>query len=360
MDTIRSFGRLKLDEAEETHWLNEQRTRYYVRLVETAEPELRGSKQLIWLARLKAEHNNLRSVLESSIDTHSPEDALRLVGALWRYWWMQSDHNEGREWLAKALAMAGPQLPTLRAKALNGAGILARGQGDFDNASAYLNESLDVQRSLQDKYGIANVLNSLGILAHLQGDNTKAISYYQESLEYRREIDDSRGIAASLHNLSMINQEKGEYSQAEELLNESLALFEKVNDLRNIAANQLSLGYILYSLENTEQSEEYFRKSLNTLRDLGQRNDIIECLEGFAGVASLRKQPGRAARLLAASQAQRDLIGIPVARYNRDRFQHIVDSVTKQLDPLSLQLYYTQGKLMSLEEAADYALSGTE
>jgi tetratricopeptide (TPR) repeat protein len=208
---------------------------------------------------------------------------------------MQSHHNEGREWLEKVLSLPGPQSPPLRARALNGAGVLARGQGDFEKASTFLTECLEIQRSLQDKNGIANVLNSLGILSHSQGDHAKAIDHYQESLKYRREIGDTRGIAASLHNLSMIYQEKGEFAQAEELLNESLTLSLEIKDTRNIAATQLYLGYIMYELEDVVQSEDFFRKSLVTLKDLGGRNDIIECLEGFAGVAALLKQPSKSA-----------------------------------------------------------------
>ena len=360
LDTIRSYGQLKLDEAGETRWMRVQRTNYYLRLVEAAEPELRGPKQLTWLTRLRQEHNNLRAVLQWSLDTNDIEGALKLVGSLWRYWWMQSHHNEGREWLEKVLSLPGPQPPSLRARALNGAGILARGQGDFDKASAFLNESLEIQRSLEDKIGIANVLNSLGILAHLQGDVNKAIDQYQECLEYRREIGDTRGIAASLHNLSMIYQEKGEFAQAEDLLNESLTLSQEVKDTRNIAATQLQLGYIMYELEKVEQAEDLFRKSMVTLKDLGGRNDIIECLEGFAGIAALLKQPRRGARLLAAAQAQRDVIGIPVARYQQGRYQHIVESVADQLDAQGLEYYREEGRMMSLEEAIEYALSGSE
>ena len=358
LDTIRSFGRMKLEEAGETHQILEQQTSYYLHLVETGEPELLGSKQLVWLARLKAEYDNLRAVLQWIVDSHDAERALKLTGSLWRYWWMQSLHNEGREWLGMALSLAGPPLLPLRAKALNGAGILARGQGDYEKANVFLTECLEIQRNLDDKKGIANALNSLGILAHLQSDYASAINYHEDSLNCRRQIDDRRGIAASLHNLSMIHQEKGELSLAEELLEESLTLSLEMGDARNIAATQLSLGYIMYELEKVVKAEELFRKSMETLKVLDGRNDIAECLEGFAGVAALINQPQRGARLLAAAQAQRDVIGIPVARYHQARYQHIMESLTSQLDSQIFETYGVEGRAMSLEEAIVYALSG--
>jgi hypothetical protein len=108
------------------------------------------------------------------------------------------------------------------------------------------------------------------------------------------------------------------------------------------------------------QAEDLFRKSLITLKDLGGRNNILECLEGFAGVAAFLKQPQRGARLLAAAQAQRDVIGIPVARYQQARYQHIVESIMDQLESKALEYHQAEGKRMSLEEAIEYALSGSE
>ena len=360
LDTICSFGRLKLDESGETELMHNRHAKYYVSLAEMGEKELRGSNQLIWLNRLKEDQNNLRAAMQWSLDTYNTEMSLRLAGSLWRYWWMQSQHSEGREWLGKALSMDSPQSPPLRAKALNGAGILARGQSDYYQASVFLNECLEIQRSLQDKNGVANALNSLGILAHLQEEYDRAIAHYQESLNYRREIGDTRGIAALLHNLSMIHQEKGEFVQAEELLKESLALFLRINDARSIAATQLGLGYLMYELGDVERAEDYFQKSMVTLKDLGGRNEIIECLEGFAGIAALLKLPRRGARLLAAAQALRAVIGIPVNRYHQVRYQYIVESVTNQLDAQALECYSAEGRVMSWDEAIDYALSEIE
>jgi hypothetical protein len=77
-------------------------------------------------------------------------------------------------------------------------------------------------------------------------------------------------------------------------------------------------------------------------------------------VAALLKQPRRGARLLAAAQAQRDVIGIPVARYQQSRYQHIVESVANQLDAQALEFCRAEGRVMSLEEAVEYALSGGE
>ena len=57
------------------------------------------------------------------------EAALRLGGALWRFWHMRGYLAEGRRWLERALAGADGVAPAVRAKALTGAGVLAHLSG---------------------------------------------------------------------------------------------------------------------------------------------------------------------------------------------------------------------------------------
>ncbi len=69
LDTIRSFGRLKLEEAGETMLLRDRLAEYYIALVEAAEPELLLSDQGRWYRLLQAEYDNIRGVVEWSVET---------------------------------------------------------------------------------------------------------------------------------------------------------------------------------------------------------------------------------------------------------------------------------------------------
>ena len=64
---------------------------------ERAEPELKGSQQEFWLARLEEEHDQFRAVLDWALGRGADgETAVRLAGALWRFWWMRGHGGEGR------------------------------------------------------------------------------------------------------------------------------------------------------------------------------------------------------------------------------------------------------------------------
>ena len=94
---------------------------YFTAYAEVAEPLLRGAEQQPWVARLEHDHDNVRAALRWAIDNRQAEPALRLSGALWRFWWIHGHSREGRHWLAAALDVPGAAPSAIRARALHGA-----------------------------------------------------------------------------------------------------------------------------------------------------------------------------------------------------------------------------------------------
>ncbi len=126
LERLKSSGRE--DGREEVLW--QACTKYFVKLAETAEAQLRGPEQAIWVPRLEKEHNNLRAVLHRALDHSQVETALRLVASLCWFWKLGGYLSEGRRWAEEALAKSeplkkDPAIEIWRGQALNGAGMLA-------------------------------------------------------------------------------------------------------------------------------------------------------------------------------------------------------------------------------------------
>lgn len=89
----------------------------------------------MWLDRLDTEHDNLRVALTWTL-ARDAEAALRLAGALGRFWAIRGYLSEGRDWAEQALA-GGDDVPaTVRARALLAAGHMADMQSDQRTARA--------------------------------------------------------------------------------------------------------------------------------------------------------------------------------------------------------------------------------
>src|SRR5207302_1592434 len=82
--TLREFGVECLHRQGELEAARQEHARYYLALVEAAEPHLFGPEQLRWLDRLERELDNLRAILQASIDDGAEERevALRLGAAV--------------------------------------------------------------------------------------------------------------------------------------------------------------------------------------------------------------------------------------------------------------------------------------
>ena len=126
------------------------------------------------------------------------ETALRLGGALGRFWFKHGYLSEGRRWLDEGLASGGAVAPSVRAKALTNAGVLAHYQGDLSRAAALCGEGLALSRQLRDTVGIADALNGLALVARSGGNYAAARTMYAESLALLRESGDRWRIAYTL------------------------------------------------------------------------------------------------------------------------------------------------------------------
>jgi tetratricopeptide (TPR) repeat protein len=160
--------------------------------------------------------------------------ALRLVAALWYFWYKRGHLNEGRRWLEEALARSDTPTPAW-AEALNGAGALARNRTDYEQAQPWLKESLVLRRELGDKKGTAEVLINLGTVAFDRGEYPRSTALEDESLSLWRELGDRWGVVLALNNLGITMRAQGDLAEAASLHEESLDLFRALEDTGGIA-----------------------------------------------------------------------------------------------------------------------------
>ena len=140
--TMREYGLERLTASGELEIAQRAHALYYLKLVEEAEPHLKGAQQATWLERLDRELENLRAALDWLIAQQEAELALRLCAALWRFWRLYGYWSEGRRWLEAALALPNAGQPTAaRARALTVAGDLAYYQDDSAAARSYLKKA---------------------------------------------------------------------------------------------------------------------------------------------------------------------------------------------------------------------------
>src|SRR5207302_2529466 len=298
LETIREYGLEALvssGEMESTGWAH---AHYYLSLAEDVEVEIGGSQQGLWLDRLEQEHDNLRAALQSSLEQagneeateseRSRETALRLGGALRRFWVVHGYLSEGRNFLERALAvgaahpgdgkasLAGTRIEaSVRAKALIVAGHLAIIQGDYERAEPLCKESLALYRELDDQPGIAFSLSLLGSVSWTKGNMVAARTLTEEALVVARQVDDMDRIAYSLFALGLLSSSLGEYTRACALYEERLAIHRTAGNKRGIAhtLSQVPQG-LLVSLAQQAQVIPFLAECLTLSQEVGFKEGI--------------------------------------------------------------------------------------
>jgi predicted ATPase len=102
LETLREYAFECLITRNELEMMRQQHAAYFLRLVDSIEPKLRGAEQEFALKRLDADYDNIRSALTWSCSSDI-EIALRIAASLWEYWLSRGYFGEGRAWLTDIL-----------------------------------------------------------------------------------------------------------------------------------------------------------------------------------------------------------------------------------------------------------------
>ncbi len=292
--TVREFGLLRLEaEGESGDWARWQ-ARYWLSWAEPGEGTYCTVDEPAWFERLDREHDNLRAALGWALEGGDVETALRLGTVLWWYWWSRGHFAEGRRWIERALARGGELSPSLRARALLGAGQLAGGQGDQRRAIRRMDESLALYRAMGDDSGVALLLLNLGYAHWENGDAASARDAFDESLALRRKLGDARGESLALESLAAIADRAGHLDEARAMFEESRELSQKVGHRAGVARALLGLGRVAFHGGDVEQAADLFGRAVERYRALHQLHGLAEALCALAGLEIQRGAPERA------------------------------------------------------------------
>ncbi|MFJ9369679.1 BTAD domain-containing putative transcriptional regulator [Nocardia sp. NPDC101769] len=99
LETVREYGRRRLDESGETTATLRAHAEYFRDLAEQAQPQLRGAGQMTWLRRLSDDRDNLDTALRFCCTATEPDSAARIGAALGMFWGLCGMHTEAAQQL---------------------------------------------------------------------------------------------------------------------------------------------------------------------------------------------------------------------------------------------------------------------
>ncbi len=306
LETIREYGLERLAASGEEAAAREGHAAYFLDFAEEAARDfLAGTGQHAALERLGDEHDNLRQALARALQQADPAPLLRLVEALWRFWWVQGHLSEGHRWLGRALERGRDAPPVARAKTLIAAGRLAWLRGELATATEWLEQALALGPEPFDR---CEALNALGDVARYQADYERAEAALAQAMDLGRAQEDWFHLSASLHNVGTVALDRGDHDRARAALEEGLAYARQMQNWYLALSALDYLSRLAFEQGDYARAAALRREDLVVQRELAPTTPVgaMACLEGVAQLAVVQNQPAPAARLFGAAATLRD------------------------------------------------------
>lgn len=140
--TIKEYAGHRLAEAGESEQARHAHLAHFTELTETAEPHLRRAEQLVWLARLDAEHDNIGAAMRGALAAGEAQAAMRLAAGAGWYWWLGGHKTEGMELITAATRTPGEVTDEDRATVYAvGSMFVTSGLGDEHLAAEWIHQA---------------------------------------------------------------------------------------------------------------------------------------------------------------------------------------------------------------------------
>jgi predicted ATPase/class 3 adenylate cyclase len=353
LETILEYAAEQLEDSGEVNEWRRRHAEWFLALAEDAYPHLRGSPTE-WLNRLEREHDNLRAALDRLEASGETQLALQLAGALYRFWYLRGHFAEGRPRLERLLDVDANRTAA-RARALNGAAVMAGSTGDRLTDRLRSEEALALHREFGDAWGIAYSVYSLGMAATEEADWTSARPHFEESLARFRKLGEEHYALIAADGLAWVSGELGDLERRraghEDVLRQARAQHNWA-----IAASELDqLAQIARDEGRIDDSLAMLAESLRIKSDLEMPPLIVESLSRFAETLAVAGRAETAAQLLAAAEALRQEIGGSHS-WVIDVNENTLTQLRVQLDDATLEEAREHGRRLTVDEAVAFAL----
>ncbi|MDQ3779694.1 MAG: LuxR C-terminal-related transcriptional regulator [Chloroflexota bacterium] len=350
LETIREYGLEQLAVSGEEEQTRQLHATWCLALAEPGYEGIVGPDHRRWLARLHAEHDNLRTVLGWALASGEAEVAQRLTFALCRFWYLRGHLREGRSWAERALSSGAATAPRTRAGALAGAAYLAWGQGDLPRAAEMIADALVLFRQLEDMPKVAVGLYVAGLVAEDQGDYDRARKLLEEGLALYLATDAPLFAAHVLNELGLVTyRQHGDLDRAEALFEESLQTSRELNNAYAMGNALINLGRIARDRGDYARAAARYDESLSLHLTEGDEMRIAGCLNGLAIVAAMAGHAERAARLFGAISALRDESGAAVPRHG-GRYDRALAAARAALGEQAFDAAWSTGRALPMAE----------
>ena len=357
LETIRDYGRDRLEERGEAIVMAERHREFFVSFGRTTELSGFGPLQRDRFAKIAIELPNLRAAHQACLaspDTH--QDAVVIFSSLWWHWVGSGPLEEGLRWADRTLS-GRPEASPETSRALVRSSWLAILGNDRERAHTFAEKALAVTAQLEPASVGASGRSAASLLAFIDGDLDRAIELDRGSLgeAIHSGLDEAESAVVIHLRTSMLLAWSGRPADALRHIDRALRLCEEHGDewwrtylLCLRVARLADLGLYREALDTGYEALRLAR---------GFHAFSVVTALGLVAVVSAELDEGtRAAVLLGAVNAIWPDIGASLIREDQSRQAAAERRARELLGEAGYAAAYERGQAMSVDQAVSFAL----
>jgi predicted ATPase/class 3 adenylate cyclase len=358
LNTIQEYAAERLAEEGDPEEVRGRHAEWFLGVVSAAEPGLMAADKRRHLDALEAEHGNLRAAISWATERGRAELALKLCSGLWRFWQMRGYLVEGRDRLARALAL--PDVanhPDARMLGLEAIGGIAYWQGEGQAAQEFYLESLSLAQARKSLLDEANARYNLSFayMYTTDGRATPDVAREQarKALDLYHRIGDRAGEARTLWAISNTYwAANDDPSEGIEHAERALAAFREVDDRFQIGWSSYTVGLFALQARDLGRAGERLAEALEMFAQAGDVSGYVLVIDAIALLAHLAGERATSAQLSGAVAELERRTGTGLNPMNRETMGWDPDGL--KTNPETADDWHAGAQLTS-SEAVDLA-----
>jgi predicted ATPase/DNA-binding winged helix-turn-helix (wHTH) protein len=311
-----------------------------------------------WVEAMTELLSEIRAAHAWASEHGETELAARITGSLSNFWHREGGQDEGRRWVAEALAAADGLTDNLLGRLHMAAGVVEWWSTGELVARRHFEAATEAFRRLgRDRYlafGLyMTAMTYVGDRAH----HDLAVGLCAEAVALARQVGELPPLATALNVMGELRRVNGDDDAARAAYEEGLAVALAMGDTQHIAA---LTGCLSFLAEHAGDHVEARRLAVEAVRlcwSAGRRATTAECLAQIAGPDLGLGHPARAARWLGAAEEALRVLGGHFAAGDVPEHDRVVAALRAALGQDELDRLWAEGAGLSLEEAVDLALT---
>jgi hypothetical protein len=408
LETIRQYANARLDASGEAGAVRERHLAYFRSLAAQAETALQGPDMVPWLQRLDPEAENLRAALGCAFQAQA-EAAIEMSLSMRSYWRLRSVESEGLERLEQAVELARSLVPAegspnalersvVLARTLAGAAQAHALWADAIVARGWADEALEIARRSGDEGALSLALAAAFLVSVFSGeldavddaagalrdvaerhgdwwsvvyvhwvaaeiarhdDPATAMTRIREATEAAQRSGNPATIAFAALARGAITSYVAGLAEARPWFDQAIAGYRAIGDRRFEVIAMSDFAHALRHGGALDEAEAIYRRTIHEWLHLGNRGALASQLESFAYLAVARGQGSRAARLLGAAEALRDVAGSPMQAMGTEHedYDWAVARLGEWPDREAVDAARAEGRQLTADSAVESALA---